>query len=593
MTIHSEFIRSAPSLPQLFFATASRVSTSPAQWYRGPEGYVPISYERLASRIRHVASGLIRIGVKPGERVGLLMENRPEWAVCDYAILSVGAVTVPLYCSFRPQDMAFVLENAGVHTVFASGGKVLKHLLEAINSCSGIKSVYAIEGITSDEVLLHDFSELESGEVDESGLKKRMQKLTRDTLATLVYTSGTTANPKGVMLSHGNLMANLEAVPNVVEFGEDDKMLSFLPLAHSLERMAGHFLPYSFGISVAFAERPDTVAKNMAEARPTVLVTVPRMLEVVMNRIRGQVAKQPAVKRRMFYMFLRLARKASRGSLSWLNRVVYGLLDQLVGQKVRDRFGGRLRFMVSGGAPLGVDVAEFFEGIGLRVMEGYGLTESSPLISVNPYDDRRLGTIGKVVEGVEVKIAEDGEILARGANIMQGYWKLPKETRATVIEGWLHTGDIGEIDTDGYIRITDRKKDIIVNSGGENIAPQRIESLLVSDNLIEQVVVYGDKKPYLVALIVPAREGCEAWAMEQGLPRTAWEDLAVSDILRKELQNRISKCLSGLSQHEQVRRLAVHFELFSIDNGLLTPTMKIKRRKVNEQFLDIFEELYS
>jgi long-chain acyl-CoA synthetase len=589
----SKSIQQASSLPELFFASVKRTPTAPAQWYRNPEGYVPVTYGRLAERVRHVASGLIRAGVKPGDRVGLLMENIPEWAVCDYAILSIGAVTVPLYCSFRAQDMAFVLDDAGARIVLVSRGKVLKHLLEAVKSCPHVKAVYALEG-SSDDKVLHKFSELESVEVDQPALEKRMGKLARDTLATLVYTSGTTGNPKGVMLTHGNIMANLEAIPLIFELRADDKMLSFLPLAHSLERMAGHFLPYSVGFSVAFAERPDTVAKNLLEARPTILIAVPRLLEVVMSRILGKVAKEPALKRKMFHLFLDLAGRARRSEkLPWWGGAVYRMLDQLVGQKIRGRFGGRLRFIVSGGAPLSVEVAEFFEAVGLPVLEGYGLTESAPLISVNPLEDRRIGTIGKAVAGVEVRIAEDGEILARGANIMRGYWKLPKETKKTVVDGWLHTGDIGEIDADGYIRITDRKKDLIVNSGGENIAPQRIESLLVSDELIEQVIVYGDKKPYLVAMVVPSREGCETWAREQGLPRTAWEELAISDILHKELQNRISMRLKGLAPHEQVRRLVVRSEPFSIEDGLLTPTMKIKRRKVYEQFRDVFESLYS
>jgi len=537
-----------------------------------------------------VAAGLIQAGIKPGDRVALLMENIPEWAVADYAILSIGAVTVPLYCSYRPQDMAYVLRDAGVKIAITSGGKVARHLLNVADTCPKLKAVYVMEKM-ADGDKLRLFAELEAGEVDVAALEARLKSVDRSTLATLVYTSGTTGEAKGVMLSHGNILANLKAIPDVFLFAPDDKMLSFLPLAHALERMASHFLPYTFGISVAFAERPDTVAKNMAEAKPTILIAVPRMLEVVRARILGQVAKQSAFKQRLFHNFLALGAVQGKTS-SWWSGVRFRLLDRLIGEKIRARFGGKIRLMVSGGAPLSVEVAEFFTAIGLPILEGYGMTEAAPLISVNPVDDRRLGSVGKPVTDVEVNIAEDGEILVRGPNVMSGYWKRRKETGETIVKGWLHTGDIGDLDEDGYLRITDRKKDLIVNSGGENIAPQRIEGLLVAEEMIEQVVVYGDQKPYLVAMIMAAEEACMTWAHEEGLPETDWEHLAMSDILRKTLQTRISAHLKGLAQHEQVRRICIRPQPLTIEEGLLTPTMKIKRRKVYEQFKDELEALY-
>jgi len=371
----------------------------------------------------------------------------------------------------------------------------------------------------------------------------------------------------------------------------DDKMLSFLPLAHALERMASHFLPYTFGISVAFAERPDTVAKNMAEAKPTILIAVPRLLEVIRSRILGQVAKQPTFKQCLFRQFLVLGVKQGK-ALSWWGGVRFRLLDRVIGEKIRARFGGKIRLMVSGGAPLSMEVAEFFKAIGLPVLEGYGMTEAAPLISVNPVDDRRPGSVGIPVTDVEVNIAEDGEILVRGPNVMSGYWKRRKETGEAIVKGWLHTGDIGDLDEDGYLYITDRKKDLIVNSGGENVAPQRVEGLLVAEEMIEQVVVYGDRKPYLVAMIVPAEEACMTWAHNEGLPETDWAHLAMSDILRKTLQTCISRHLKELAQHEQIRRICIRPQPLTIEEGLLTPTMKIKRRKVYELFREDLEALY-
>jgi len=584
----ADYISEIPSLPAAFFKQVETSAIHPAQWFRRDGDYIPITYEMLSERIKHVASGLMLAGVKPGDRIAIVMENRPEWAVIDYAILSIGAVTVPLYCSYRPQDMAYVLDDCDASMVFTSGGHLLRDLKKAVESCKAVKRIYAVDE-AGDDGLVANLSEIETCEIDEERLMGRVSKIDRDQLATLVYTSGTTANPKGVMLSHGNILTNLETVPAVIELLPDEKMLSFLPLAHVLERTGGHFLPYTYGISVAFAERPDTVAKNLTEAQPTLMISVPRMLEVVRSRVLAQVAKQSALKQKLFRLYFELATKKSSGLLSDL---IYKVLNMLVGEKIRDRFGGRLRALVSGGAPLGRDVGLFFEAVGLPVLEGYGLSESSPLLAVNPMHDRRIGTVGLIAKGVEIKIAEDGEIIARGGNIMSGYWKNRKATKEALIDGWLHTGDIGEFDEDGYLRITDRKKDIIVNSGGENIAPQRVEAPLVVEPLIDQVVVYGDQRPYLVAIVVPNKEACSSWASEQGLPKSGWAELASSDVLRKHIQNKIQQHLKPLNSFEQIRRIHIQADPFTVENGFLTPTMKLKRRNIYREFADIFEALY-
>ncbi|MES0372317.1 MAG: long-chain fatty acid--CoA ligase, partial [Mariprofundaceae bacterium] len=541
---------------------------------------------------KHVASGLMNAGVKPGDRVGLLMENRPEWAVIDYAILSIGAVTVPLYCSYRPQDMAYVLKDSGATLVFTSGGELLRHLKTAVAEFDSklVKKIYACDDLGDDPGdMVHDLAEIEGSELDEERLNRRLAKIKRDQLATLVYTSGTTASPKGVMLTHGNILTNLEAVPAVISLLREERLLSFLPLAHTLERTGGHFLPYSYGISVAFAERPDTVAKNLGEAQPTMMMTVPRMLEVIRSRILAQVSKQSSFKQKMFNSYFDLAKKEKPGLIEGMT---LKLLDRVVGQKVRDRFGGKLRVLISGGAPLSVEIGQFFETLGLPILEGYGLSESAPLLAVNPMVGRRIGTVGLVAKGVEIKIAEDGEILARGGNIMPGYWKNKKATKEALIDGWLQTGDIGEFDKDGHLKITDRKKDLIVNSGGENIAPQRVEAPLIAETLIEQIVVYGDQRPYLVAMLVPNKEACMAWAEESGMPKSGWHELASSDVLRKHLQSQIQQRLKLLNAHEQVRRIYIQIDPFTIENGFLTPTLKLKRRLIYDHYAEIFESLY-
>jgi long-chain acyl-CoA synthetase len=592
MAIDTSCIDGVNSLPEALFRAAEQYAAEPAQWHREQGKYLPVTYAQLVSRIRRVASGLIRAGVKAGDRVALLMENRPEWAVIDYAILSIGAVTVPLYCSYRPKDMSYVLNDSGAVAILTSTGKLLRNLLIAVDECPHLKKIYAMEG-SPDSEQVETLISLESGDIEEKKLAGRMAGIRRDTLATLVYTSGTTANPKGVMLTHGNIIANLEAMPAVIDLsggGNGDRMLSFLPLAHALERTGTHFLSYSFGLSIAFAQRPDTVAKNLAEAKPTIMIAVPRMLEVVRSRILARVDKQSTLKQALFHAYFKLARQDRPSAV---NRLILKLLDRLIAGKVRALFGGRMRAIVSGGAPLSAEVAEFFELLKLPVLEGYGLSESAPLLAVNPMRDRRIGSVGPAARGVEIKIAGDGEILARGKNIMPGYWKNRKATKEALIDGWLHTGDIGVLSEDGYLTITDRKKDIIVNSGGENIAPQRIEGLLIVDALVDQAVVYGDQKPYLVALIVANQEACVAWAKEQGLPETDWNHLCASEVLRKHLQTTINATLKTLNPFEQVRRIHLLQEPFSVESGLLTPTMKIKRRKVYEQFGDVLESLYS
>jgi long-chain acyl-CoA synthetase len=590
----SELPKQDGSLPALLHAVAARWPHHPAQWLRGKQGYLPITYKQLDTGIQVVACGLLQVGVRYGDRVALLMENRPEWAIADYAILSVGAVTVPMYCTYRPQDIANVLEDCGARIVITSGGVLLQHLLAVADAATGLQAVYALDcGKLRDE-RLHAFADLQEKGADaalQAKLEARLAGIGRSTLATLVYTSGTTGMPKGVMLTHGNIMANLEAITSLIKFRDDDMMLSFLPLAHALERTGGHFLPYSFGLSVAFAERPDSVARDLAEAKPTMMLAVPRLLDVMRSRTLAQVAKRPAFFRIMFERLLSLDPATRRKPLSLLDRLHQRLLDRLVGRRMRKRFGGRLRLLISGGAPLNVETASFFEALGVPVLEGYGMTEAAPLVSVNTLDAKRIGSVGRPVVNADVKIAPDGEILVHGPSVTGGYWKRPRESEEMLIDGWLHTGDIGRFDADGYLYITDRKKDVIVNSGGENIAPQRIEGLLAADPLIDQAVVYGDQRPYLVALIVPNKDACMAWAKAQGLTDD-WSSLCSSKALLRMLQTRVSAILHPLNAFEQVRRIHLLDTPFSLDDGMLTHSMKVRRREAFERFGDVLASLY-
>ena len=585
-------IEGVDSLPAAFFHTAKRHADRPAQWQRHDSAYQPITYAEMELRIKHIACGLIRAGVQAGDRIGLLMENRPDWAVIDYAILAIGAVTVPLYCTYRAQDITLVLNDSEAIICITSDGKLLNNLLEAVEACPHVQHIYALNNSSDNEKVV-PVSDLESTEIEENSLEQRLNNIDRNTLATLSYTSGTTAQPKGVMLTHGNILCNIESVPQFVTLNTDrdgDRFLSFLPLAHMLERTAGHFIPYTFGLSVGFAERPDTIAKNMLECHPSIMIVVPRMLEVIRARILAQLKQQPLMKQKMFEFYISRAKKNKNGLFT---ARLTNLLDRVVGRKIRSRFGGSLRAFMCGGAPLSIDLAEFFEAIGIPVMEGYGLTESAPLLTVNPMSDRRPGTVGIAGKGVELRVADDGEILASGPNIMLGYWNNKEASQEALIDGWLQTGDIGFISSEGYLTITDRKKDIIINSGGENISPQRVEGALIEHPEIDQCVIYGDQKPYLVALISPNKDACIAWAQQQGLPASDWQSLCESDILKKYLQNGINTILKPLNPYEHVRRIHLRPEPFSIESGTLTPTMKLKRRVIYTRYADIIGSLYT
>ena len=592
MTHTAIIIDGVNNLPEALFCAAKQHASEPAQWFRDHNGYQAITYAEMEARIKHIACGLIRTGVEAGDRIALLMENRPEWAVIDYAILSIGAVTVPLYCTYNTQDISQVLNDSGAIICITSDGKLLQNIIEASKQCPCIQRMYAItNSCCSDKVAL--IADLESADIEKQTLQQRLNSIDRDTLATLAYTSGTTAQPKGVMLSHGNILSNLASVPPSITLdsgSNGDRFLSFLPLAHMLERTGGHFLPYTFGLSVAFAERPDTIAKNMVESHPSVMVVVPRMLEVMRARILAQLKLQPLMQQKMFNIYMGRAKK-KKNDLFAASFLL--LLDRIVGRKIRSRFGGRLRAFISGGAPLPIDIAEFFEALGIPVMEGYGLTESAPLLAVNPMSDRRAGTVGIAGKGVELHLADDGEVLARGPNIMIGYWNNKEASEEALIDGWLHTGDIGFICPDGYLTITDRKKDIIINSGGENISPQRVEAALIAHPKIDQCVIYGDQKPYLIALITPNKEACISWAQKQGLPASDWQSLCESEILKKHLQSSINTILKPLNPFEHVRRIHLRHEPFSIESGTLTPTMKLKRRIIYARYADIITSLYN
>jgi long-chain acyl-CoA synthetase len=584
----------SPSLIAQFFAQAERLADQPFLWAKRDGSWKPTTWRQAADQTRFLARGLRRLGLSPGDRVVLVAENRPEWLIADHAIMAAGGVTVPAYTTNGPNDHHHVLTDSGARMVIVSTAALAAKVLPAVLRAPTVEHVIAIEPLRhgqNDGFQLHQW-----GTVVAQGAAHKEIPLVepqRTDLACLIYTSGTGGAPKGVMLSHGAILHNCEAAHDVLnELGiKDEVFLSFLPLSHSYEHTAGQFVPVTLGAQIYYAEGIDALASNLIETRPTLMTAVPRLYETLQNRImRGVERGQPRA-RKLFLRTVELGRKRITGKLSLLERIEDFFLTLLVRRKVRARFGGRLKAMVSGGAPLNPEVGMFFLALGVRILQGYGQTESAPLISVNRPRKIKIATVGPPVKAVEVKLAEDGEILARGELVMQGYWRQERATQEAIRDGWLHTGDIGVFDADGYLTITDRKKDIIVNSGGDNIAPQRVEGFLTLEPEITQAMVYGDKRPYLVALLVPDELAAADWAKKNG-KEADLDGLRTDPAFREFLAAAVARVNANLSIIERVRHFIIADEPFTTVNGEMTPTLKIRRHVLKQRYAERLEALY-
>ena len=571
-----------------------------------------ISHREAARAVDEIAAGLIELGVEPGDRVAILSENRPEWAFADYAILAAGAVTVPIYATLTPPQIEFILADSGARVIFFSGADH-RDVMVAIRP--RLRPDVALVAFDEDEEDPRGASIpgptliaiRESGRVrrlaEPDVVDRRRETVTWRSLASLIYTSGTTGRPKGVMLTHGNIVSNIHAVRAVLPLGPTDRCLSFLPLCHIFERMAGHFTMMDAGATIAYAESVEAVSDNLIEVRPTVLVSVPRLYEKMHARVLDAVRVAPPLRRKLFHWALGVGRRKSERLLAhqpvplllaWQAR----LASSLVFNKITTRLGGRMRFMVSGGAPLSPDIALFFHAAGVVILEGYGLTETSPVVSVNRFDNIRIGTVGQPVPGVLVSTALDGEILVQGPGVMAGYFNDAAGTAAAIGDGWFHTGDVGRLDPDGFLTITDRKKDLIVTAGGKNVAPQPIEGRLKQDPYIAEVVVFGDRRPYCVALVAPDFDQVARWARENGLApfsgNGAVDPVALSRDSRVKdfLMTRVERVNKDLAPFETIKRIALLERELTVADGDLTPTMKVKRRELEARYRPLIDALY-
>jgi long-chain acyl-CoA synthetase len=570
--------------------------------YKSAGAWRDISTEEFAATVRALSLGLQSKGIAKGDRVAILSENRPEWTACDHAILNLGAVTVPIYSTLLADQIRFILDNSQSKALVLSTQAQLEKVGPILSSLTGLQTVVILDppaqGAPARAVPWSDL--LRAGEAAQRADPRRFETtrsgITREDLASILYTSGTTGDPKGVMLTHGNFASNVDATLRIIPFSETDVTLSFLPLTHVFERMV-EFAYLSAGATIAYAESIDAVPQNLLEIRPTVMASVPRLFEKVHARILDSVQTSSFVKRLIFALALKVGRANARAMLAGRKgplavRLLHPLTDHLVFVKVRERLGGRLRFLISGGAPLSPEIAEFFYAAGVRILEGYGLTETSPVIAVSTLDRTRIGTVGPIVPGVEVRIAEDGEILVRGPNVMKGYFRDEAATRAAIKDGWFATGDIGLIDPDGFLKITDRKKEVLKTSGGKMVAPQPIENLLKTDRFISQAVLIGDRRKFISALVVPNHAWLESYAKLKGIPYTRVEELLENPRIVDLMRRRIEAKMAGLPSYETIKKFRLLPREMTPESGELTPTLKVKRRIVEKKYASEIESMY-
>lgn len=566
------------------------------------EEWLDISVPDFETTVREISCGLRALGMKAGDRVAILSQNRPEWTQSDFAILAAGGVSVPVYPTLLAHQIEYILRDCGAVVVMLSDDEQLDKIDEIRSRLPSLMQVVRYdEGRASGDLLslgaLRERGREQYASEGEAVFERLLAQPGPDDLATLVYTSGTTGTPKGAMLTHGNIASNVTATLEVANLRYGEVALSILPLSHILERTAD-FAYLAAGCTVAHAEAVTKVGDNLREVQPDIFAAVPRLFEKMRTTILENVAAYPAIRQKIFHWALgvaeqRLPYRLSRGPMPPLLSLRSQVADRLVFSKIHDRLGGRVRFVLSGGAPLSAELAAFFIGAGIEICEGYGLTETSPVISLNTLDHRKLGSVGRPIPGVEVRIAEDGEILSRGPHIMRGYWNNEEATRAAIDpEGWFHTGDIGRIDEDGFVFITDRKKDIIVNSYGKNIAPQPLENALKTSPYIGTAVLIGDRRKYLVALIVPNFERLERELRDRGIsfpsPIEMVEDPAVREIFQKE----IDRFNEDTDRSEQVRRFTLLPRDFTVEAGEITPSMKVRRREVEEKYRELIDHMY-
>lgn len=589
------------TINQMVQNTIQQHSSQTALSHKVDKEYQDISYATLAARIKHFCLGLTQLGLQKGDRVALLSENRPEWAITDLSILAGGGVTVPMFSTLTSAQVEYIVRDSGAKVLCVSSERQLEKIKDwDENVPTSLQHIIIFDELQDDSV--HTFDQVcELGQGVEDGdqvYQQASEVVTPDDLASIIYTSGTTGDPKGAMLTHNNFVSNVQAATGVVSLGPDDVFLSFLPLSHVFERMGGHYLPLSSGATIAYAESPFTIRQNMQEVRPTIMMSVPRVYEAMHERILNSVKEGSPTKQKIFHWSVGVGSKVSQ-AIQQKRKPSLGLsmkasiANKLVFEKLKAVTGGRLRFFVSGGAPLSKAIAEFFHAAGILILEGYGLTETSPVITVNRPDQWKFGTVGPVISGIEVKIAEDGEILSRGPHIMQGYFNKPSDTAEAIdADGWFYTGDIGEIDEEGFLTITDRKKNLLILSNGKNVAPQPIENQLKESPYISEIMLLGDQRRTITALIVPNYDALKEFAEEQQLESEDIPALLQTQEVQRLIRGEINQYSPDYADFERVRMFTLMEKEFSEESGEMTPTLKLKRSVIMENHKAAIDRMY-
>jgi long-chain acyl-CoA synthetase len=591
----------SPNLVSLFLARADERSDKPFLTAKRNGTWQSLSWADAARQVCLAAEALRALGLKAGDRVVLVSENRPEWCIADLAIMAAGLVTVPAYTTNTERDHTHILENSGAAAVIVSDAKLAKSLLPAVLAADKVRHLITFESFKLPQLghaRPHEWVSLLSGDpvAGRAAVDTRIAGIGRDDLACVIYTSGTGGSPRGVRQHHGMILRNVDGASRILvdDFGGwgDEVFLSFLPLSHAYEHTGGQFLPIGMGAEIWYAEGLEKLAANIEEVRPTIMVVVPRLFEVLRARIIKQVEKQGRLANYLMDRALEIGTTKAKGKRRLRDRPMELILERTLRPKIRAKFGGRMKAMVSGGAPLNPDIGVFFDAMGLTMLQGYGQTEAGPVVACNrPAAGLKMDTVGPPMLGVELRIAEDGEILVRGEQVMHGYWRNEAETAKALKDGWLHTGDIGHIDEAGRIVITDRKKDMIVSDKGDNVSPQRIEGMLTLQPEIAQAMVAGDKRPYLVGLIVPDAEWALDWARREG-EKFDIKSLEQLPAFRTAVRAAIDRVNAEVSVTEKVRQFAFADEAFTIDNEEMTPSLKIRRHKLKERYGDRLDGLY-
>jgi long-chain acyl-CoA synthetase len=587
-----------PNLVTMFFTRAREKGDAPFLWAKRDGAWIPTSWREAAETVARLAAGLKEIGLSPGDRVMLVSENRPEWLIADLAIMASGCITVPTYITNTERDHQHILDDSGARAAIVSTQKLARTLLPATVRSSNCEHVIALEAVPASQatnIRLHDWAKLIEGRPADVDGCAAGADFSREDLACIIYTSGTGGAPRGVMQHHGAILHNVEGCTALIaeDFGWDEEVfLSFLPASHAYEHSGGQLFPIALGAQIYYSEGLEKLASNIEEVRPTIMVVVPRLFEVLRQRILKAVEKQGRLTNYMMRRALEIGAKSYGGGAPLLDKPMDFILGKTLRPKIAARFGGRIKAMVSGGAPLNPEVGIFFHSLGLTLLQGYGQTEAAPVISCNrPSVGLKMDTVGPPLRNTEVRIADDGEILVRGELVMQGYWRNPAQTERTIIDGWLHTGDVGHIDDKGRIVITDRKKDIIVLDKGDNVAPQKVEGMLTLQPEIVQAMVAGDKRPYLVGLLVPDPEWTAEWCAAEGR-KCDFAHLAHDPDYVKALSRAVDRVNAELSVIEKVRRFILAEEPFTVENEQLTPSMKIRRHIIRDRYGERLDALY-